>query len=674
MTRPRRNTIHCRDMAAAAAARARARRSQPVKPAVVEPTPSSESDCEIQLDTVDLSDCEVPVNSIQNLLVWKDGAGSSLRPVYTGNSERTFFRRQQGKKQRLESVNNNQKIWDYFHKATVIDNVAPSFENPVQTAIAKLNTEISITPNIITERQNRSISKWDLIRKLALRHYLQSLLKNQPKIQASERIASMLFPDRNAVHSGRLIRDWAQWFVENGVLPVHNQGKFVKKKSLIHDEDVQRILRNFIRTEPDVSLTSSRLSDWVKENLHIKLGLETAVSISPRTSQRWLNILGLRFGKFMKGLYNDGHEREDVVCYRTDFLHRMSTYEKRMIQYEGDFMEKEIFPVLEEGLRPLVLVTHDESCFGSNDGRSYCWLDEDNKQIRPKGNGRSVMVSAFLCECHGILRLTDDLKSQHPEIPDDSTVFLKPGANGDGYWKNCDLIAQVKDKAIPIFKLLHPDCDGLFIFDNSQNHHAKAPDALNANKMNLKNGGANQRLMRNGWYLVPDGTRVVQKMVCDDGRTSKGLVQVLEERGLWDASLNVKKARELLSKQPDFAEQQEWLEETVLGAGFCIDYYPKYHCEFNYIEMFWGAAKAWSRANCTFNFNDHVRLVPKALDSVSLTKIKKFARKSYRYMDAYRITSSGGNSLTCKQIEYAVKRYRGHRKIPIRILETEDFE
>ena len=55
------------------------------------------------------------------------------------------------------------------------------------------------------------------------------------------------------------------------------------------------------------------------------------------------------------------------------------------------------------------------------------------------------------------------------------------------------------------------------------------------------------------------GKRVVQKMVYDDGRTFKGLVQVLEERGLWDASLNVKKARELLSKQSDFAEQQEWL-------------------------------------------------------------------------------------------------------------------
>lgn len=70
------------------------------------------------------------------------------------------------------------------------------------------------------------------------------------------------------------------------------------------------------------------------------------------------------------------------------------------------------------------------------------------------------MVSDFLRECHRILRLTDHLKI-HQEVPDHSKVFLKPGANAEGYWKNLDLIVQVKDKAIPIFKLLHPDCDGL---------------------------------------------------------------------------------------------------------------------------------------------------------------------------------------------------------------------
>ena len=126
--------------------------------------------------------------------------------------------------------------------------------------------------------------------------------------------------------------------------------------------------------------------------------------------------------------------------------------------------------------------THDESFFGTNDGRSYCWLDEKNREIRPKGNGRSIMVYAFLCEFHAISRLDDELKTLHSEVPADSTVFLKPGANSECYWKNSDLIAQVKDKAIPIFRLLHEDCDALFMFDNSQNHHESPPDALNAKK------------------------------------------------------------------------------------------------------------------------------------------------------------------------------------------------
>lgn len=440
---------------------------------------------------------------------------------------------------------------------------------------------------------------------------------------------------------------------------------------MIHDEDIQAVLRGYLHSVSQVSLTSTTLAQWIGENLHLKLDLQTPVIISARTSQRWMNILGLRFGRFMKGLYNDGHERDDVVAYRNIFLQRMAVYEKRLITYVGDFMETAIQPELQDGERTLILVTHDESCFGCNDGRSYCWLDEDNRQIRPKGNGRSVMVSAFLCECHGLLKLNEDLQRQFPDVEKDSTVYLKPGVNSEGYWKNADLVEQVEKMAMPIFKILHPNCDGLFIFDNSQNHHAKSPDALNVSKMNLSDGGVNQRLMRNGWYIDNTGARIDQRMVLEDGRTSKGIERVLRERNLWDPSLNVKAARKLLSQQPDFIEQREWLEETVLKCGCIIDFYPKYHCEFNYIEMFWGASKAWSRARCTFNFPDHVELVPKALESVSICKIRKFARKSYRYMDAYRIKGSDGNSLSCKMIEYAVKKYRGHRKIPVSILEND---
>ena len=55
------------------------------------------------------------------------------------------------------------------------------------------------------------------------------------------------------------------------------------------------------------------------------------------------------------------------------------------------------------------------------------------------------------------------------------------------------------------------------MFDNKQNHHAKPPDALSVSGMNLSNGGANQRRMRNGWYLDSSGNRIEQEMVLEDG-------------------------------------------------------------------------------------------------------------------------------------------------------------
>jgi hypothetical protein len=47
-----------------------------------------------------------------------------------------------------------------------------------------------------------------------------------------------------------------------------------------------------------------------------------------------------------------------------------------------------------------------------------------------------------------------------------------------------------------------------------------------------------------------------------------------------------------------------------------------------------------------------------ALNQVPLSQIRVFARKSYRYIDAYR------KGLDAKQAEYAVKHYKRHRVIP----------
>src|SRR6185436_6855797 len=116
--------------------------------------------------------------------------------------------------------------------------------------------------------------------------------------------------------------------------------------------------------------------------------------------------------------------------------------------------------------------------------------------------------------------------------------------------------------------------------------------------------------------------------------------------------------RKILSLEEDFKSQKLQLQEEIEKKGHICIFYPKYHCELNYIEMYWGAAKRFTRENCNYTWVGLQKTVPEALDSVSLIMIRKFARKSQRYMDAYR------KGLTGKLAEFTVKKYKSHRRIP----------
>ena len=97
--------------------------------------------------------------------------------------------------------------------------------------------------------------------------------------------------------------------------------------------------------------------------------------------------------------------------------------------------------------------------------------------IVPKGQGRSIMVSSFMCACHGTMR------GKVNNVDLTSRVSFIPGQNGEGYWDNKDLANQLKE-VIPLFEELHPNCVGIFAFDQSSNHRAMANDALVASRMN----------------------------------------------------------------------------------------------------------------------------------------------------------------------------------------------
>ena len=45
--------------------------------------------------------------------------------------------------------------------------------------------------------------------------------------------------------------------------------------------------------------------------------------------------------------------------------------------------------------------------------------------------------------------------------------------------------------------------------------------------------------------------------------------------------------RTAMASQPDFKAQRGMLQEAIIAAGHEVIFYPKFHCELNYIENFW---------------------------------------------------------------------------------------
>lgn len=114
-----------------------------------------------------------------------------------------------------------------------------------------------------------------------------------------------------------------------------------------------------------------------------------------------------------------------------------------------------------------------------------------------------------------------------------------------------------------------------------------------------------------------------------------------------------------MSEQPDFKGQKEWLREVVEKAGHEIIYFPKFHCELNYIELIWAYFKGTLRRNCEFSFDKLKVQVEEIMSSIPLPLVRSSARHCYRIMDIYRLGVSAGPFL-----DYVTKKYKGHRRLP----------
>ncbi|RGB33345.1 hypothetical protein C1646_761801 [Rhizophagus diaphanus] len=364
-------------------------------------------------------------------------------------------------------------------------------------------------------------------------------------------------------------------------------GKYLEK-SLLEDEDVQLKVSSYLRKEK-YNVTIQNFCNHVSSEILPSLGIEIKITI-----------------KYQKGMYVDGHERPDVIEYQKQFLEEISMYQNLMPTFEGNNLEQYIDPILNNNEKLHILVTYDETTFQSNNGLKSEWMSNGEQPLRKKGQGRSINITSN--KLIDIITLEGRLK-----------------LNDDQIKENIDkLIEQIENRAIPIFEKTHPGEIAIFAFNNSSSHGKYADDALNANHMNLNPGGKQAKLRDTVF------NRQIQYMNFPDDyhdrnlrEKPKGMRIILEERGLWPSiglrvycgnnEYNVNSqccAKHILLNQPDFLNTKPLIQEIIEVKGHKVIFYPKFHCELNYIEMYWGAAKWYARQQCNYSWMGLQRVVP----------------------------------------------------------------
>ena len=169
--------------------------------------------------------------------------------------------------------------------------------------------------------------------------------------------------------------------------------------------------------------------------------------------------------------------------------------------------------------------------------------------------------------------------------------------------------------------------------------------------MNVSDGGKQPFLRDTMWDGKP------QKMVTSNG-LQKGLIRVLEERGINVTKMNKEDKIKILEEMRDFKFQKTRVEELILSKEHRVMFIPKFHCEINPIEHVWCCAKQYIRAQCDYSFQGLEKTLGAALDSVDVEILRKFYRKVREYHRAYR-----NNVKVGKEMEKTLKVYKSHHRV-----------
>ncbi|CAF1307493.1 unnamed protein product, partial [Didymodactylos carnosus] len=329
--------------------------------------------------------------------------------------------------------------------------------------------------------------------------------------------------------------------------------------------------------------------------------------------RRW----GARFESNSQRPYFEGHERQDVVQHRTEFLQHF-------------LPKKDSYYLISEGAQPkwqtpkvnvpTVLIFHDESTFRSGEVSAKRWLYNDQAPFYSKGRGRSNMLSDFLVmhPSGPFFQLSsteyDKALEKYPELDEEQDVdYIERSASAsvhlssDAYFDNSTILAQFER----LLKLLQfKECFNNhsieIVVDNARTHSARAYNLLEFGK------GVSTRCPVDQLQWVDD-KGITQSLPCYFQRgpnrgKSKGLLQIAIELNC-NPSLKAKlsELRQLLAHHPAFRNISR-LEQLAQKYGVFLLFCPKYHCEINSIEGCWAHMKQFIRKRTDQKYPTMIRL------------------------------------------------------------------
>jgi hypothetical protein len=562
-----------------------------------------------------------------------------------------------------------------------------------------VDQDLNDVANAIQHRRNLT-GQGDYVDMLkAIQHYLRNVVTRRMSRKKASMLASTNILGRGE-YAARQIRNRAFEFKRTGDISLSERGQHTKTNRVIDIDFVRRDIQAMLNERRRTSASSFH---WWLNRYLVSSGFN---KVSARTSRKWLTIdFMMRRHNRKKGVYYDGHDREDVQ----DYLHKvyipaLDALEARRVQYIGDLMDVQIAP--EDKAQSRVHVAYqDESIFYSLDAEKYYYALDGDQELRQKGMGRSLHVSDFILEDCGFLDLEKVLSSERIDrlrndgswpVNPKSRVIIRPGKNADGWWDHEQLLVQI-DHFLNLFEIAYPGDIACLVFDCSANHEAFAKDALIVSRMNVNPGGK-QSLMRDTTFVdasqrhlpVEEQIQVHQTMVFPSNHPNfpsmaKGMVVVLQERGLLPATgdQRIKQCTEckkpvpdsnrslrcclhrMLSSEQDFQNEVSAIPKLVHRRGHMCLFLPKFHCELNPIECAWCDSKVTCRAGCDGSWAGLQNRVPASLDSIPIERIRRWFRLAERFRDAYK------RGLTGRLADFATRKYRSHRRMPDNLVVAE---